>query len=828
MITSNLYSMSVKKLSARLSVLLVACAFAVSAKALVAQPAYMDGSMGFYIQLEDGDKLNGGGPAELQTAIFNDPDMTPAGFEGDEPTYKQGIFKDADGKRFLRYRSASGIPNDIYLSDIEKIKIKTADGVTLGKGEIEQLESYTSLKYVDLENCAFKNEIKNSNVSNPLAGLSKRSSTLETIVFPVTDGMIIPENVFNGDKFPNLHTIIIPDHGAPTVSTSAGSSTETPKYYIANNAFKGSNLERVSLGYGFTDQNGTNAQGQPNWVGSSMFSHCESLKTVVLNNYIPSLPPQAFEYTYSLEYVDLPMYLSHIGDLCFKWSGLKTVTIPDYIEILGNSSPQIFQYCLNLSDIYVNTDNVKVKNQGLFEDNQTKITYTGNGIDQWGYQYYQNNSGSSPYNGAASPNTDTFGEGSRTGQLATVLHYPGTLTSRQNYRVPCMFYYHGVDEATGTTWPTNNDFNNLYNGWNDPDGNYQAGYAYNHGGTYQDNINNSEYGGWRQFKLGAQNIKEQDVFYENRVTEARWYTVCYPMDLTKTQFESAYGIGADLRVFSSATYNADKNAVVLNFDQHETEDADGVYLKRNVPYMVHPARLNYREEKILNRVVENGEFKGYEYEKETIYINGVAYERDKSREVLAFYNIESDLFARKNADGSDDEDAIQDAIDASESKLDDKMVWQHCDGVDQNMDFTYRGNYQKPGGSYAKTIPAGAFYLGMWPGEPETLGFYKSDGSVSWPQYVAAILPGTKTENTSGSSTSGTDAGAKLDVSFFGEDVVDVTTEIIDAPQIQINIIKASDKVYNMNGQVVLDSAKDMKSLPKGIYIVNGRKIAVK
>ena len=55
-----------------------------------------------------------------------------------------------------------------------------------------------------------------------------------------------------------------------------------------------------------------------------------------------------------------------------------------------------------------------------------------------------------------------------------------------------------------------------------------------------------------------------------------------------------------------------------------------------------------------------------------------------------------------------------------------------------------------------------------------------------------------------------------------------MTTEITDAPQIQVNIIKASDKVYNMNGQMVLDSAKDMNSLPKGMYIVNGRKFVVK
>jgi len=808
----------------------VAVLFALVAKAMTIQPTYMDGGWGYSIVIEalPADDF---GDSHLKSGVFGDETVTPSNIV-------HGIYKDSnDGKLFIRFQNAGGTPSDVYLTDVEKIKLRTADGVTMGKPVLENLNKFSNLKYIDLELCSFKAEdiAKNSN-ENPLAGLNSVSSTIETIIFPTINGMIIPENTFNkpenqDPRFPKLKTVIIPDVGEPNISTSAGGSTDTPKYYIANDAFAGSNVERVSLGYGFTDQKGTDAQGNPAEIGKQMFSNCQSLKTVVLNNYIPSLPRQAFEYTYSLEYIDLPMYVSHIGDMCFKWSGLRTVTIPDYIEITGDSSPQIFQYCLNLSDIYVNTDNVKVKNQALFEENQTKITYTGNGTDQWGYEYYQNNSGSSPYDGAPSPNINTFGEGSRTGQVATVLHYPGTLTSRVNYRVPCMFYYHGVDEATGTTWPTNNDFSNIYNGWNDPDGNYQAGYQ-DAAHDYANLIQDPNYGGWRQFKIGAQNTKEQDVFYEDRITEARWYTVCYPMDLTKTQFESAYGIGADLRKFSGAVYDAAKNAVVLQFNDRETEDANEIYLKKNVPYMVHPARLNYREEKIMNKVYdETGKFLGYEYVKEDIYINGVKYTKDKSVEVLAFYNIESDLFAKKKADGSDDPEAIQNAIDNTEPKLDENMVWHHCDGVTQNMDFTYRGNYQietKDGGTKGKMIPAGAFYLGMWPGEPKTLGFYKSDGSVSWPQYVAAILPGTKDANTSGSSTSQGDAGAKLDVSFFGDDVVDVTTEIIDAPEIRVNIIMANDKVYNMNGQMVLDSAKNMNSLPKGMYIVNGRKFVIK
>ena len=39
--------------------------------------------------------------------------------------------------------------------------------------------------------------------------------------------------------------------------------------------------------------------------------------------------------------------------------------------------------------------------------------------------------------------------------------------------------------------------------------------------------------------------------------------------------------------------------------------------------------------------------------------------------------------------------------------------------------------------------------------------------------------------------------------------------------------IKAGDAVYNLSGQVVTTDASSLYSLPKGIYIVNGKKYVV-
>ena len=54
------------------------------------------------------------------------------------------------------------------------------------------------------------------------------------------------------------------------------------------------------------------------------------------------------------------------------------------------------------------------------------------------------------------------------------------------------------------------------------------------------------------------------------------------------------------------------------------------------------------------------------------------------------------------------------------------------------------------------------------------------------------------------------------------------TTTGLDKPAIEIPVVRASNKVYNMNGQLVSDNARDLNSLGKGLYIVNGRKIVVK
>ena len=87
----------------------IAMLFALVAKAMVAQPTYMDGAMGYTILFEDGDSFNPAG-----TAKFNDPDLNPN-------NCVPGVYQDeTTGDKFLRFQTAGGIPGDVKLSEITK------------------------------------------------------------------------------------------------------------------------------------------------------------------------------------------------------------------------------------------------------------------------------------------------------------------------------------------------------------------------------------------------------------------------------------------------------------------------------------------------------------------------------------------------------------------------------------------------------------------------------------------------------------------------------------------------------------------------------------
>lgn len=771
MITSNLYSMSVKELVTRLSVLLVVCAFAVSAKATLTIEPIPGEDKGYKITVNE--------PADLGPAAIGNSNNV--------------FYTDEDG-------------NEVKVSEVKELVIVTASGVSIGNGECENLATkFTSLNYLDLENCSINNVDKTlpqGANKNPLVNFNS-STSIKTLVFPNTDGMVIPTKTFENNTI--LETVIFPDRA---------SSTGT--YQIMSYAFLSSNVKTVSLGKGYSIPDMAATEGQyksASGSGLSIFEHCKELKNVVFDNSITNLGERAFSATYNLEYVVLPEDLKHMGYLCFKESGIRTITIPDNMDLTEpdkRNGLQIFQGCIRLTNIYVNTDNLKAYNAVLMEPNQT-YNFTWGAGDNPTYSQAGYNS-TSTWSGSDYQADSPFNNKSYT---VPVLHYPGTITAINNYRVPKYMHYSLVDPETGTTWPASNEIN-AYDPITVDGERYRA---------YSDDDVMSDYGGWRQFILGNNIFKEQRVFYDERIKESRWYSICLPINMTEAQFMNAYGVGAALHEFTGAEYDEESNMIVLKFDTPAQVEG-GYLLKKNVPYMIHPAKIKFTKRKEVQIADLNG---GVEFVKETVE----GQEQYKTTEVIATFDVESDLFVRWDvllAGGEAYAQAIVEVEENTTAALEENaQTRRFTNDKFPSVDYTFRGSYlgatiygpadtggkQKQMGT-SPNLPVGAYYLGYQSGMSEPK-FFKAKGTAVWSPYCALV----EAADVAAGGGNGAKEFNVLSVDFNKSDVV-VTK--IGSPTIQIPVIKSDSKIYNLNGQVVRENSKDTSGL-KGIYVVGGKKV---
>lgn len=746
------------------------------------------------------------------------PTITP--IAGDDKGYTITINEPAD---FDIFNSSDNVFYEedgtvVRVSEIKELAIVTTGQHKLDKPKATTLlNNCTSLDYLDLENCDVAG-VTETGGANPFLSNGNPNpfkNRLKTLVFPKIAGMIIPTSAFEGDT--ELETVVFPDNNGT--------------YEIMAYAFQDSKVKTVSLGKGYTisdfAQQSNGHWGSESGSGTGIFQHCAYLKNLVFDNSITNLGNSAFSATFALEYVVLPEQLVHMGPFCFKESAIRTITIPDHCDLScpNNSSPQIFQGCVRLTNIYLNTDNVLCDVQGVMEMEQTTNFKWNNNVSQDDPTYSVNdytNSGGGTWHSAY--NDCPFQDQHYT---VPILHYPGTNTAIDNYRIPKYMHYSNVDPVTGTTWPKANEINP-----------YEAltvdGVTYRGLAPYGED-GQSGFAGWRQFPLGNNIFKEQKVFYDERIKESRWYSICLPVNMTEAQFMNAYGVGAELKEFSGAVYDENEKMIILNFDK-DAEVKNGYLLQKNVPYMIHPAKIKFtkRKEVVLSNPTNPNS--GVEFEK----VEGQ--EDYVTKEVIATFDVESDLFVKWDIVLNGGQ-AFGEAITAIQNKtttaLKNNAVKQglqisaaNPDNV-QPANFTFKGSYlgakiygpadasgnQKYMGT-SPSLPVGAYYLGYDPDHGVTTPqFFKSKGIATWSPYCALVEASVPVSNAAKEFDT-------LDIDFNGlSDNIVVTG--IGNPTIQIPVANTNDKVYNLNGQVVRENSKDLSGL-KGIFIVGGKKVVIK
>lgn len=140
-------------------------------------------------------------------------------------------------------------------------------------------------------------------------------------------------------------------------------------------------------------------------------------------------------------------------------------------------------------------------------------------------------------------------------------------------------------------------------------------------------------------------------------------------------------------------------------------------------------------------------------------------------------------------------------------------------------------------------MPLPCYFLGVPEGQYYPKYYKKTKGGVGkWSQYSAIIVPdddakanveGLNGMTVTSSSGTGLAKGANIEIGawdFNEMEIVDDISPIIDealekdksAQIVHMNV------VYNINGQIVRPDSGSLEGLPKGIYIVNGKKYMIK
>ena len=143
------------------------------------------------------------------------------------------------------------------------------------------------------------------------------------------------------------------------------------------------------------------------------------------------------------------------------------------------------------------------------------------------------------------------------------------------------------------------------------------------------------------------------------------------------------------------------------------------------------------------------------------------------------------------------------------------------------------------------TVNGPVYFLGLKPGTvyPQFFKKPKGKGAGKWSQYSAIIVPDQNAiDNVEGldgmavGSSAGDNSAKGYDVVFGEWEIVDEATVVTAIENAQAEAeetgkpaqITHMNVVYNIKGQVVRADSSSVEGLPKGLYIVNGKKYMVK
>lgn len=259
------------------------------------------------------------------------------------------------------------------------------------------------------------------------------------------------------------------------------------------------------------------------------------------------------------------------------------------------------------------------------------------------------------------------------------------------------------------------------------------------------------------------------------ITAGQWSSLILPVDLTAYQLKMGFGQDTKLSVKNKEPQSSNS---VIEFVSVPLNVADNeVVLKAGTPYIIKPSNINY--------VGTDANEAGTNTATSVDCIDGETWAIGKHIEINQV-RLEKEL-------GSDE------------------IVTGPYDCKDGGL-LTFNGTYTKQ----ENKIPHGSYLLsgGKW--------FYMNLKGQDTP-YVKEVK-GFRTWLQPDGSTQG-----NANIQFSIDGVIDGdVTNAIEGIENDINVNANSNKVYNMNGQLVRNGSTSLEGLPKGVYIVNNKKYIVK
>ena len=520
-------------------------------------------------------------------------------------------------------------------------------------------------------------------------------------------------------------------------------------------------------------------------IGDNCLVNCNAITKVIIPDGVTSIGNHAFEECKSITSINIPEKCTKIGESAFLNTRLQAVKLPSTLESIGDEAftgnkdlttitfPKpatkltlgyyVFNGCDNLRDIYITSDAPTIDTDSMrptFSNTQQGGNAYRDDLTNATFDDYRASSGESPiflhYPEGDGEKYGDYPDNSR----KTKYHYDG----KEGYKQKNGY----MDK-----YPKENEAKDWYNA----------------------------HTGWSRFAFASE-FNEPPIEVQGPYKEDRWYTMCFPFNLTRKQIEDTFGSGTEVCDFQYVEKENIGEALVYSIRFNHDLIVDGVEDDKPItpgskiityadkPYMSHPSQKP-----------ANGQYQ---------ITDGDRWEYDKDGEKTN--NLISFVTTGHNAGSSNGDESV--ATTSAPAHV--KAVFQ--------------GNYEEN-----KLIPYGVFFLGG--NEYYKIEAAKEEGRTKGKlnKFTAYVQITDKDFNADKyiadlKKNKQSNQAKIVYPSQWGEDDMSssTTTAILPVHVASKPVDMENVRIYNLQGQLVGIGADTLKTLHNGIYVMNGKKYVIR